>query len=208
MDAETKAIVGAILYVSRKSGELVTNDPALTARAILHACVYWEENERALVTPELKDSAAWTAFEMKIMQLGRAVDFVMRKLDCWKGRGPVLDAAAVVAAEPRYRRGRQSFVAALGEHGDGAYGAELVPLLADLEMTGYVVKALHKGANAGYLDQVLSAAEGQRPWVQNAARAYAASLEGRSKRDGTSGAAPRRGQHQRLTPRSRRPPPP
>jgi hypothetical protein len=194
MDAAAEAIVEAILFVSRKSGDLVTLDAAVTARALAHACAYWEANERALVTPELKDAAPWAAFEMKILQLGRAVDFVQRKLGCWKGRGPLLDAVASVAAEARYRRGRQSFVGTLGEHGEGAYGAELVALLGDEAMTGYAVKALHRGAHAEYLDQALSAAEGGRPWVRNAARAYAASLAPKTRRT--------------ATPRSRRPPPP
>jgi hypothetical protein len=164
----------------------------VTARAVLDACAHWEAYERWMVTPELKDSAPWASYEMKILQLGRALDFVMRKLGCWHGRGPLLDAVAQVAADARFGRGRQSFLGALGEHGQGAYGAELVALLADEGLTGYAVKALHRGANVGYLDEVLAAAVNGRPWVRSAARAYAASASGKAKRK----------------PRSRRPPSP
>jgi hypothetical protein len=129
---------------------------------------------------------------MRILHLGRALELVMRKLGCWRGRGPLLDAVAQVAADVRFGRGRQSFAGTLGEHGEGAYGAELVALLTDDAMAGYAVKALHRGAHKEYLEQVLAAARGGRPWVQSAARAYAASVAGKPK--------PR--------PRSRRPPSP
>ena len=194
MDEQQVRIVGAIIHVSRKSGSLVTRDPEITGRAVVAACMQWEATERGLVIPELKDAAPWAAFEMKILQLGRALDFVMRKLDCWKGRGPLLDAVAEVVGEPRFARGRQSFAATLGEHGQSAYGAELAALLVDEEIAGYAVKALHRSANRGYLDEVLAAAEGGRPWVQSAARAYAAAVSG----------APPAGRKRR----SRRAPPP
>jgi hypothetical protein len=178
MDEEQGLIVAAIIHVARKSGSLVTGDPAVTGRALLAACAAWEAGERALVIPELKDTAPWAAYELKILQLGRAVDFVMRKLGCWKGRGPLLDAVALVAQDVRFGRGRQSFAGTLGEHGEGAYGAELAALLSEEGMAGYAVKALHRSANGEYLDQVLAAARGGRPWVQSAARAYVASFTG------------------------------
>jgi hypothetical protein len=176
MDEEQRRIIGAIIHVARKSGSLVTQDPAVTGTAILAACASWEAGERAMVIPELKDTAPWAAYELKILQLGRATDFVMRKLGCWTGRGPLLDALAVVAADVRYGRGRQSFAGTLGEHGEGAYGAELAALLSDETMAGYAVKALHRSANGEYLEQVRAAAEHGRPWVQSAARAYLASF--------------------------------
>ncbi len=195
MDEDTERIVGAILHEARKSGALVTSDAIATANAVLAACAHWQAHERGLVIEGLKDSAPWAAYEMKILQLGRALDFVIRKLGCWKGRGPLLDAVAHVAGDARFGRGRQSFVATLGEHGDGAYGAELAALLVDEGMAGYAVKALHRGANGEYRDQVLAAAEGGRPWVQSAARAYVASLAPKPAR-------------RTDTRRSRRPPPP
>ncbi len=177
MDELQDRIVAAIMHVSRKSGSLVTVDPVATSAAILAACAHWQATERKLVIPELKDAPPWVAHELRVLKLGRALDFLMRKLGYWKGRGPVLAAAAKIAADLRYGRGRQSFVAALGEHGMGAYGAEVAALLQDVEMTGYGVMALHRGANGEYLEQVLAAAQSGRPWVQSAARAYAASLQ-------------------------------
>jgi hypothetical protein len=178
MDEEYERIVAAIIHVSRKSGSLVTRDPALTGKAVLAACAAWEATERSIVIPELKDAPAWVSYELRILKLGRALDFVMRKLGCWKGRGPLLDATAEVAADVRFGRGRQSFAAALGEHGQGAYGTELAALLTDDLMAGHAVKALHRSANHEYLEQVLAAAQRGRPWVQNAARAYADWLTG------------------------------
>lgn len=178
MDEEQRLIIGAIIHVARKSGSLVTRDPAVTGRAIVAACEGWEASERALVIPELKDTAPWAAYELKILQLGRAVDFVMRKLGCWRGRGPLLDAVAQVAQDVRFGRGRQSFAGTLGEHGEGAYGAELAALLPDEGMAGYAVKALHRSANGEYLEQVRAIPTGGRPWVQSAVRAYVASFAG------------------------------
>jgi hypothetical protein len=178
MNEEQGLIIGAIIHVARKSGTLVTQDPAVTGQAILAACAAWEESERALVIPELKDTAPWAAYELKILQLGRATDFVIRKLGIWKGRGHLLDAVALVAADGRFGRGRQSFAGTLGEHGEGAYGAELAALLTDEGMVGYAVKALHRSANGEYLPQVLAAAQGGRPWVQSAVRAYVATFTG------------------------------
>jgi hypothetical protein len=174
MNEDDERIVGAILHVARKSGALVTRDGAVTGRAVVAACELWETRERKPVIPELKDAAPWAGYELKILNLGRALDFVMRKLGCWKGRGPLLDAVALVASDARFGRGRQSFAATLGEHGQGAYGRELAALLSDEGMAGYAVKALHRGANGEYLDRVLAVADGGRPWVRSAARAYAA----------------------------------
>ena len=50
-------------------------------------------------------------------------------------------------------------MATLGEHGKGEYGAELGALLADDDLAGYAMKALHRGANGGYVDEVRAAAE-------------------------------------------------
>jgi hypothetical protein len=195
MDEASENIIGAIIHVSRKSGLLVTVDPFVTGVAIVVACTQWEAHERKTVIGELKDMAPWAAYELKILQLGRALDFVIRKLGCWKGRGPLLDAVARIVADPRFGRGRRSFVATLGEHGKGEYGVELGALLADEDLAGYAMKALHRGANGGYVDEVRAAAEGGRPWVQSAARAYVASFSEK----------PRRRREPR---RSRRAPPP
>ena len=182
MDKANESIVLAIIHVSRKSGPLATLDPAVTADAILAACAEWQEREREMVIPELKDTAPWAAYELKILQLGRAIDFLMRKLGCWKGRGPLLDVVARIAADARFGRGRRSFVATLGEHGEGKYGAELAALLSEEDIAGYAMKALHRAENGGYVEQVRAAAEGGRPWVQSAARAYAASFSDKPQR--------------------------
>jgi hypothetical protein len=185
MNEQDERIVAALLHVARKSGSLVTHDAALTGSAVLAACVEWEGRDRELVIPELKDAPAWAAYELKILHLGRAIDFVMRKLGCWKGRGPLLDAAAEVVAELRFGRGRQSFAGTLGEHGEGAYGVELAALLSEEGMAGYAIKALHRSANGEYLDAVLAAAQGGRPWVQSAARAYGAEFGSRRRSETT-----------------------
>ena len=188
MDEHNAAIVSAIFHVARKSGALATPDPVVTGRAILIACNEWEATERGLVIAELKDAAPWPAYELKILQLGRALDLVQRKLGCWKGRGPLLDTVADVIADLRFGRGRQSFVAALGEHGDAAYGPELAALLSEPGMTGYAVKALHRSGNGEYLEQVRAASEadGGRPWVRSAARMYAMAFAPAMKREGSA----------------------
>ena len=172
MDGDTNRIVSAILHVSRKSGALATTDAEPSARAILAACADWEAGARGFVTPELKDTPPWAAYEMNILRLGRAIDLVIRKLGIWTGRGPVLDAAATVFAEVRYGRGRQSFMATVGEHGGGAYGAEVAALIDEEAMAGYANKALHRARNGEYFVQVSAACDRGRPWVQMAARAY------------------------------------
>jgi hypothetical protein len=177
MDAETNLIVGAILHASRKSGALATPDPEATARAIRTACAHWTANARDFVTPELKDTPPWAAYEMNVLQLGRALDLVIRKFGCWRGKGPVLDAAAAVMLEGRYGRGRQSFTATIGEHGLGCYGVELAALLGEEPMAGYAMKALLRGGNGEYVAEVRAASERGRPWVQMAARAYLTSFE-------------------------------
>jgi hypothetical protein len=177
MDAETASVIGAILHVSRKSGALHTHDAAATAFAIRVACDEWEATERDVVTPDLKESPGWLGYEMKIFHLGRAIDFTMRKVDVWRGKSEVLDEGARVLAELRYGRGRQSFAALLGEHGGGAYGAELVRALGDDAMAGYAIKALVRGRYGAFVDEVRAASEGAedaRLWVRNAAREYVA----------------------------------
>jgi hypothetical protein len=172
MDAMARTIVDAILHVSRKSGRLPTTQPEPTADAIRAACAMWEQHARGLVTPDLKDVPAWTAYEMKILELGRALDLVIRKMGLWRGKGAVLDAAADVVSRARYGRGRRSWVATLGEHGGGEYGQVLAGTLADEDMAGYAMKALLRGGNGSYVAQVLAASEHGLPWVKNAARLY------------------------------------
>jgi hypothetical protein len=176
MDEETRRIVEAIVTVSRKRGALVTREPAPTARAIALACADWEAVDRHPVTPELKDTAPWAAYEMNILRLGRAIDLVIRKCQLWSGRGPVLDVAASIAQEARFGRGRQSFTATLGEHGLGAYGPELARLLDDEALGGYAIKALHRGGYPGFSAAVRAVGERERgrPWVRMAASAYLA----------------------------------
>jgi hypothetical protein len=125
---------------------------------------------------------------MKIFQLGRALDLVIRKLGVWRGEGPVLDAAAEVLAEPRYGRGRQSFAAVLGEHGQSAYGPALVRMLGDEVMAGYAIKALTQGGYATFVEEVRPFSDNPRPWVKNAARAYVTKFNARRARDPRSAA--------------------
>jgi hypothetical protein len=177
MDSISTLVVTAILHVSRKSGALTTRDPKTTAHALRTACAEWETNARGLVTPDLKESPGWHAYEMKTLELGRALDLVIRKFALWRGKGEVLDAVADVIAEARYGRGRKSWIATLGEHGDGHYGMQLAAALADEEMAGYAMKALMRGGNGDYVKQVLQAGEHGRTWVKNAARIYAESFQ-------------------------------
>jgi hypothetical protein len=183
MDTEIACIVAAILHVSRKSGDLRTRDPIASAQAIRVACEEWEATEKGLVTPDLKEAPGWTGYEMKIFQLGRALDLVMRKMGVWRGKGDVLDACAAVLADARYGRGRQSFAAVLGEHGDSAYGTELVSALSDDVMAGYAIKALTAGGYPAYVEEVRAFHDNPRPWVRNAARAYVTKFAGRGARD-------------------------
>jgi hypothetical protein len=172
MDAMERTIVGAILHVSRKSGRLPTSEPKPTAEAIRAACAMWEREARGLVTPDLKGAPAWAGYEMKILELGRALDLLIRKTGLWRGKGDVLDAAADVVSCSSYGRGRRSWVATLGEHGGGDYGPALAGTLGDEDMAGYAMKALLRGGNGDYVAQVLAASEHALPWVKNAARLY------------------------------------
>jgi hypothetical protein len=193
MDAMARTIIDAILHVSRKSGTLPTTQPKPTADAIRAACAMWEQHARGLVTPDLKDAPAWAAYEMKILELGRALELVMRKMDLWRGKGDVLDAAADVVSCARYGRGRRSWVATLGEHGGGEYGEVLAGALTDEGIAGYAMKALLRGGNGSYVAQVLAASERGLPWVKNAARLYQdAFLVDSPRDDGRARAADRR----------------
>jgi hypothetical protein len=172
MDPMSITIVSSIIHISRKSGSLPTLDQLPTARALRLVCTEWELSAKGPVTPDLKESPAWAGYEMKILELGRALDFVMRKMGVWKGKGEVLDAAADIVGEKRYGRGRKSWIATLGDHGQGAYGAELAAQLPDEELGGYAIKALHAGGNGAYVAEVRAAAMRGRTWVKNAARLY------------------------------------
>lgn len=170
---EALSVIESILHVSRKSGELVTTSPAKTARAIRMTCAHWAKTELREVTPEMRGAAAWLAFEMKIYNLGKALPLVMRKLDLWKGESEVLDAVAAVMKKREYKRGRQTFILALGEHGSGAYAEALGAALRDDEVAGYAMRALFDGGHAGYGTEVRAAAsKSDVVWVQNAAKRY------------------------------------
>ena len=152
MDEDTERIVEAILHVARKSGALVTSDAIATANAVLAACAHWEAHERGLVTDGLKDSAPWAAYEMKTLQLGRALDLVIRKIGCWKGEArcstPPPTWPATRATAGGGSRGRDARRARRGGLRRGARRRSRTT-----KMAGYAMKALLRGGNGEYRDR-------------------------------------------------------
>jgi hypothetical protein len=175
---EALDIVAAINHVSRKSGQLVTVSGPKTAKALRVVCAHWFLVERGHVTPDLRGVPAWLSYEMKIYRLGKALGLVMKKLDLWKGKGDVMDAAASIMRKRDYGRGRQSFALTIGEHGGEAYGENLAAALRDDEIGGYAVKALLEGGHGGYASEVRTFGErSDVVWVQNAAKRYVERFE-------------------------------
>ena len=124
----------------------------------------------------------WPAYELKILQLGRALDIVKRKMGFWRGRGPLLDAVASVIGDLRFGRGRQSFIATLGEHGGAAATAPSWRRCPVGERPRWLRddRRSMRSGNGEYVDAVVAAAsaDGERPWVRSAARMYVAAFSG------------------------------
>ena len=113
----------------------------------------------------------WTSGEGRIWDAGEGVRQLMRARK-WKGPGPLLDLVAEVSADPKFGKGRQTFVLLLGDFGKGSYASRLGPLLEDPEVQGHAMDSLRKAKVGGFAEQASRLAAETKGWIRQSARKY------------------------------------
>lgn len=153
-------------------------EPLESATDILAAC------DRALAlapldypptlpgTPELRGAPAWYPFEHEAWAIGEAVRQVFVRHPRLKKQKDVLAKVLQIATCRNLRRGRQSFVMALGFVAARDQAAELAPLLADPDVDGQVVDTLLKMRAPGFASNVRPLLDSDKAWIRKLVGRY------------------------------------
>jgi hypothetical protein len=122
--------------------------------------------------PTLNGVPAWYRFEWDAWPMGEAIRQSFQSTPSLKRDRRVLDAVLDVVRHRQLRRGRQSFVMALGFAGAAAYAPALAELLVDPDVDGQVLDTLLKMRVAGYGEVVAPLLDARHAWIRKLARRY------------------------------------
>lgn len=115
----------------------------------------------------------WLGYESAIWELSEQVRRFLRKHKKLRGKNPILDQVACLAANKKYGKGRQNLVLLLGEYGQDSYGQTLGALLDDDDVYGHAIKALVRANIPGYSEKVSQVlAIEKTSWIKASAKKY------------------------------------
>jgi hypothetical protein len=114
----------------------------------------------------------WYSFEHEAWDLGECVRQAFSANRRLKRERAVLERVVGVATCRNLRRGRQSFVMALGFVDARDCAPELAPYLSDLDVKGQVVSTLLLMRAPGFATDVVPLLDSDKTWIRNLARRY------------------------------------
>ncbi len=114
----------------------------------------------------------WYSFERDAWPIGESVRRAFSQHPDLKKRTSLIAKVAEVATCRNLRRGRQSFIMAMGFVAAGQYASALVPFLADSDVAGQVIHTLLKMRMAGYASAVAPLLQSDKNWIRRLARRY------------------------------------
>ena len=149
--------------------ETIEQIEAVCLRAMALAPAEWlpdlPSSERTFGHPE------WYQFENQAWPMGETIRQAFVRFP--KLRKPaVFNTVAEVACCRTLRRGRQSFVMAMGYSAARDCAPSLIPLLCDPDVAGHTVDTLLKMRAAGFAREVRPLLNADRTWIRKLAGRY------------------------------------
>ncbi len=123
-------------------------------------------------SPELLGAPAWYGFEHAAWPLGEDVRQAFSRTPRLKSDSAAVSKVVEVATCRNLRRGRQSFITALGFVAASDYASRLAQFLGDPDVEGQVVGTLLKMKVAGFAGQVRPLTNSKQTWIRRLAERY------------------------------------
>ena len=121
---------------------------------------------------ELLGAPEWYSFEHEAWPIGESIRRAFVENPRLKKKDAVLAKVAEVATCRNLRRGRQSFIMALGFVGALRYAEALAPFLSDQDVDGQVLDTLIKMKASGFSREVNSLLQSDKAWIRRLAKKY------------------------------------
>jgi hypothetical protein len=156
----------------------VSSDVPASAEEIFAAC------EKALLlapaeypptlppSKEISGEPEWYAFEREAWPLGESIRRAFVQNSKLKKNATVLEKVLEVARCRNLRRGRQSFIMALGFVAAGQHAKTLSTFLQDPDVGGQVLYTLVKMKASGFASEVEPLLQSDKTWIRNLAKKY------------------------------------
>jgi hypothetical protein len=114
----------------------------------------------------------WYPYEHEAWKIGEQIRATLVKVRALKEKDSLLARVAEVATCRNLRRGRQSFIMALGFVDAKKYAPILAPLLGDQDVGGHVLWTLIKMKASGFTSEARLLLHSDRAWIRRLARTY------------------------------------
>jgi len=121
---------------------------------------------------KLFGASEWYPFEHEAWAIGESIRRAFVKQPKLRKRTPLISKVAEVATCLNLRRGRQSFVMAIGFVAACPFATALVPFLRDSDIDGHVVDTLLKMKASGFAPVVAPLLQSEKSWIRRLARRY------------------------------------
>jgi hypothetical protein len=121
---------------------------------------------------ELSGAPAWYPFENQVWPIGEGIRQAFARNPKLKKRENVLAKVAEVATCRNLRRGRQSFIMALGFVSARHYANRLAAFLGDPDVDGQVLDTLIKMKASGYTREADLLLQSDKSWIRRLAQKY------------------------------------
>ena len=122
----------------------------------------------------LLGAPGWYSFEHEAWPIGESIRQSFQKTPKLKRDGGALEAVMRVVEQPNLRRGRQSFVMALGFKAASPFASRMARFLVDQDNDGQVVDTLLKMRAPGFVNAVRPLLGDTHTWIRNLAKRYVA----------------------------------
>ncbi len=116
----------------------------------------------------------WYRFEHEAWKIGESLRQAFQKSRRLKNQPSILEKVIEVALCRNLRRGRQSFILALGFAAAKPYASLLTPLLSDEDVNGQVVSTLLKMKADEFANEVMPLVNAKKTWIRHLAERYTA----------------------------------
>jgi hypothetical protein len=121
---------------------------------------------------ELLGAPEWYSFEVEAWPIGESIRQSFVANPTLKRKDAVLARVAEVATCRNLRRGRQSFIGALGFVAAQRYAGALAPFLSDRDVYGQVFDTLIKMKAFGFSCEAASLLHSDKTWIRCLAKKY------------------------------------